>query len=73
MLVAMACMYWIDPGAKPGLRGKKEASNDLNHDTALEKGLEQYETTYSHCATSRKYGRSRASHMLVNKSTASTW
>jgi hypothetical protein len=26
---------WIDPGAKPGLRGEKPATNDLSHGTAL--------------------------------------
>jgi hypothetical protein len=26
---------WIDPGANPGLRGKKPATNDLSHGTAL--------------------------------------
>jgi hypothetical protein len=26
---------WIDPGAKPGLRGERPATNDLSHGTAL--------------------------------------
>jgi hypothetical protein len=26
---------WTDPGANPGLRGERPATNDLNHDTAL--------------------------------------
>jgi hypothetical protein len=26
---------WIDPGANPGLRGERPATNDLSHGTAL--------------------------------------
>jgi hypothetical protein len=28
-------LTWIDPGANPGLRGERPATNDLSHDTAL--------------------------------------
>jgi hypothetical protein len=30
---------WIDPGANPGLRGERPATNDLSHGTALVYGL----------------------------------
>jgi hypothetical protein len=30
---------WIDPGANPGLRGERPATNDLSHGTAYGQGL----------------------------------
>jgi hypothetical protein len=35
---------WIDPGANPGLRGKRPATNRLSHGTALASTIPTYYT-----------------------------
>jgi hypothetical protein len=47
---------WIDPGANPGLRGERPATNDVSHGTALTLHIILYDTA-SDIATALKKSR----------------